>query len=268
MNKLYLGNCIEVMKSIEDESVDMVITSPPYDNLRSYNGCSWNFDVFKKVAQGLKRVLKKEGVIVWIVNDQTINGTESGTSFKHALYFKEIGLRLHDTMIWEKYCSNYPSGSHSLRYTNIFEYMFILSKGRPKNTNLIRDKPNKYAGKKLNWNNNKRYNIKGEDISIKVDTMVEIKDFGIRNNIWKIKPDHIDKSKHPAKYPENLVKDHILTWSNKGDIVLDCFAGSGTSLKVANVLERRFIGIELNEEYMNIIENRLKKYDVKYDKII
>ena len=132
MNSLYIGNSIDILKNIKEESIDMVITSPPYDNLRSYSNCKWDFEVFKEVANGLSRVLKKGGVIVWVVGDQTIKGTESGSSFIQALYFKEIGLRIHDTMIWNKQSSPFPSGSKSVRYTDSFEYMFIFSKGKPK----------------------------------------------------------------------------------------------------------------------------------------
>jgi len=266
-NMLYLGDSKEVLNKLEKESIDMVITSPPYDNLRSYNECKWNFEVFKEIANGLYKVLKKGGVIVWIVNDATIKGSETGTSFKQVLYFKEIGLNLHDTMIWEKNCSPYPSGSHSVRYTNMFEFMFILSKGRPKTINLIMDKVNKYAGDK-GWGSISKYKREAKKVSQKRAT----KKIGVRTNIWRIPVANIIKdkfcSKHSAIYPEKLVEDHINTWSDEGDIILDCFAGSGTSLKVASLLKRNFIGIELNKEYIEITKKRLDKYNIKYNAII
>jgi len=255
------GKSQEVLKHIKTESIDMVLTSPPYDNLRSYHNCTWNFDIFKEIAKELSRVIKKGGVIVWIVSDATIQGSESGSSFKQALYFKELGLRLHDTMIWNKLNSTYASGIHSVRYTNVFEYMFILSKGRPKTINLIKDKINKTAGKSLIYNTTRMRQIDGKDVRDTLYKKIKITDkFGIRFNIWDICQARGNKiaHKHPAIFPEKLAEDHIITWSNKGDIVLDCFAGSGTNLKMAKKLGRRYVGIELNKEYIDIINKRLK----------
>jgi len=255
-NIIIKGKAEEILKKIKTESIDMVMTSPPYDNLRSYNECGFTFDIFKQIAKELYRVIKKGGVIVWVVSDETIKGSESGTSFRQALYFKEIGLRLHDTMIWNKNNSHYPSGANSLRYTNVFEYMFILSKGRPKTTNLIMDKKNKTANTKR-YNNSRRCIKNNKDFIIPASRIIKIvKEFGIRFNIWNIHPS-VKKVKHPAVYPEELVNDHIITWSNEGDVVLDCFAGSGTTLLVAKKLNRKYIGIELNEEYIKIINQRL-----------
>ena len=148
MIDLRQGDCLEVMKDIPDNSVDLTITSPPYDDLRSYNGAlNWNFEIFKKIAEELFRITKDGGIIVWIVGDKTIKGSETGTSFKQALYFKEIGFNLHDTMIWEKQTFT-DTGSLKTRYGNVFEYMFILSKGKPKTFNPIIDRINKTNGRK------------------------------------------------------------------------------------------------------------------------
>lgn len=249
MNTLYLGDCIDILNKINDDSVDLILTSPPYDNLRVYGGIVWNFDIFKKIAIQLERVLKKGGVIVWIVNDATVKGSETGSSFRQVLYFKEIGLNIHDTMIWEKDSSSYPSSSKSVRYTSIFEFMFILSKGKPKTINLITDKVNKHGGK-TSWNGK-----------------INVSILGVRNNIWKVNTGYNmnkDKTKHPAIFPEKLVEDHIKSWSNEEDVVLDCFAGSGTTLKIASILNRKFIGIEINKEYIDMINKRLNKYDIKF----
>ena len=240
MINLKLGNCADVMKSLPSQIIDLTVTSPPYDNLRKYNGYSFDFE---SVAKELYRVTKDGGVVVWVVGDAAIKGSETGTSFKQALYFKEIGFNLHDTMIYEKNSSTYPANAKSLRYSQIFEYMFILSKGKPKSVNLIKDKPNKWAGFK--------------DFSGKLKNPVP--DFSPRNNIWKFTTSFNDKTKHPAVFPESLVCDHIVSWSNEGDTVLDCFLGSGTTGKVAKQLNRQFIGIEISAEYLEIAKARIFK---------
>ena len=132
MNKIIQGDCLEVMKSIPDKSIDMVLTSPPYDNLRDYKGYTFNFE---GIAQEIYRVLKDGGVCVWIVGDATIKGSETGTSFRQALYFKEIGFNLHDTMIWYK--TNPMPYIKKNCYTPCFEYMFVFSKGKPNTFNPI-----------------------------------------------------------------------------------------------------------------------------------
>jgi len=136
MYRLYQGDCLEVMKEIPDKSIDLTVTSPPYDNLRTYNGNNalWGEHVWKRVLEQLFRVTKQGGCVVWIVNDATIKGSETGTSFKQALYAKECGFNLHDTMIYEKIN---PIPYHHNRYQPCFEYMFILSRGAPSIFNPI-----------------------------------------------------------------------------------------------------------------------------------
>ena len=247
---LYLGDCIEVMKTLPDNSVDLTVTSPPYDNLRTYSDTLvWNFDVFKQVAEQLYRVTKRGGVVVWVVGDATVKGSETGTSFKQALYFKEIGFNLHDTMIWEK-TARIPTQD---RYYNNFEYMFIISKGKPKSMNFIIDHPNVSAGKKRRKDKviNKGENIKSDEYLI-------YPEFSRRTNVWRI---HIGANKetkgHPAVFPEQLANDHIISWSNVGDTVLDPFMGSATTGKMALLNSRKFIGIEKVPEYFNISEQRI-----------
>ena len=243
--KLYNGDCSEVMKDTPDESIDLTVTSPPYDNLRTYNGNieQWSFEKFKAIAKELYRITKQGGVVVWVVGDQTIKGSETGTSFKQALFFKEIGFNLHDTMIYEKNSASYPAHRKSTRYTQIFEYMFVFCKGKIKTHNLICDKKNKWAGYK--------------DFSGKIKKPVP--DFSPRNNIWKYTTSFNDKTNHPAVFPEKLAQDHILSWSNEKDVVLDPFMGSGTTGKMALLNRRNFIGIELDETYFNIAKERIEK---------
>jgi len=246
MNKIIKGDCLEVMKTFENNSIDMILTSPPYDNLRDYKGYTFNFE---GIAKEIYRVLKDGGVCVWIVGDATIKGSETGTSFKQALYFKEIGFNLHDTMIWEKHSFNHDP--RNKRYKQHFEYNFILSKGRPKTYNEIKDVPVKNAGKR--YKSSKRL-PNGE---IRDYGYITMNDFQARSNIWKIGQDTTNK--HPAPFPEKLAEDHILSWSNEGDKILDPMAGSGTTLKMAKKNNRNYIGIEISQEYIDIINKRLSQ---------
>lgn len=249
MIELHCGDCLQVMKTFDYECIDLTVTSPPYDNLRTYNG--YTFD-FEGIAQELYRVTKKGGVVVWIVGDATINGSETGTSFKQALYFKDIGFNLHDTMIWNKPNFSNPSKT---RYHQIFEYMFIFSKGKNKTFNPIKDKKNKYltcVGK------NTMRLANGDLVEIKKNVGNE---YGMRTNVWNMNTVGQEmmckRPPHPAMFPEKMAHDHIISWSNEGDTVLDCFMGSGTTGKIAKQLNRNFIGIEISEEYLNIAKERI-----------
>jgi site-specific DNA-methyltransferase (adenine-specific) len=255
--KLYNGDCVDVMRGFEDKCIDLTVTSPPYDNLRTYKDtCVWDFDVFKQVANELYRITKDGGVVVWVVGDATINGSETCTSFKQALYFKEIGFNLHDTMIYEKNSSSFPARSDSKRYTQIFEYMFVFSKGAPKAYHLIVDKKNSCAGQ-TNWGKLTYYKKNGEK-DIRDKKIKTVPTHSPRNNIWRYTTSCDDKTLHPAVFPEMLAYDHIMSWSNEGDVVLDCFLGSGTTGKMAVKAKRNFIGIEKVDEYFAIAERRIK----------
>ena len=255
INKVIQGDCLEVMKEIPDKNVDMVLTSPPYDNLRDYKGYTFNFE---GIAQEIYRVLKDGGVCVWIVGDATIKGSETGTSFKQALYFKEIGFNLHDTMIWEKNTSAFPARKDWNRYTQIFEYMFVLSKWKPRVANLICDKQNKRAWYTSRWTISKR------DWDELVDSwkQIQVANFSPRNNIWKIQSSKWSCSKdkfvwHPAWFPTELVEWHMLTRTNEWDVVLDPFAWSWTTWIVATKLNRKYILIEKEKKYYDIICSQL-----------
>jgi len=248
-NKIICGDCLEVMKDMPDKSIDMVLTSPPYDNLRDYKG--YRFD-FESIAKELFRITKQGGVVVWVVADETKAFCESLSSFKQAIFFVEsCGFNLLDTMIYHK--SNYAPAYPTLRrYANTFEYMFVFSKGKPKTFNPIQqDKVLK------NYKNKRSYfrQKDGSQILKIIDCDRETKD---AENVWTICP---TKSKgagnHPAVFPEQLVIDHILSWSNQGDIILDPMAGSGTTLKMAKKNNRNYIGIEISPEYVEIIKKRL-----------
>ena len=258
INKIYNENCLDTMARMPDCFVDLTVTSPPYDNLRNYNGYSFDFEA---VAKELFRVTKQGGVVVWVVGDATIKGSETGTSFKQALYFKEIGFNLHDTMIWLKDSPAYPASKKSNRYSQVFEYMFIFSKGKPKTTNLIQDRKNKWGGQtSFGATSSRKTN---GDLSIQGKH--NIQEFGYRFNVWiqgcgwmKSYTDKFLKG-HPAMFPEKLAEDHILSWSNEGDIILDPMAGSGTTLKMAILNKRNWIGSEISQEYCKIAEERIRK---------
>ncbi|MDD5146041.1 MAG: site-specific DNA-methyltransferase [Candidatus Pacebacteria bacterium] len=254
-NKIIQGDCVDVMKSFKDESIDLAITSPPYDNLRNYNGYSFDFE---GIAKGLFRVIKKGGVLVWVVGDATINGSETGTSFKQALYFKDIGFNLHDTMIFLK--RNPIPQIYRKRYNNGFEYMFILSKGEVKTHNPIMVDC-LHAGLKLNGTTYKNYSKNNQERNKMASP---VKGQKIKGNIWeyvvgKSKEDQEAKA-HPAPFPCRLAEDHILSWSNEGDLVLDPMCGSGTVCKIARSLGRDYVGIDISGEYCKIASERLNRH--------
>lgn len=249
--ELLLGDCLDVLKSVESLSVDLTITSPPYDSLRSYEGLP--FENFQSVAKELFRVTKPGGVVVWVVGDATVKGSESGTSFRQALYFKKLRFNLHDTMI---YHAEKPPLTHN-RYEQKFEYMFVLSKGRPKTFNGIREQ-SKYAGQ-IN-----RMTFRHDGMTLEpAHKKGPVSETKLRGNVWtfKVGKHHSTKDdfafEHPAIFPESLASDHIKSWSNVGDTVLDPFMGSGTTGKEALKLCRRFIGIELDADYFNIAKRRI-----------
>lgn len=243
INKIHVENCLDTMKRMADESVDLVVTSPPYDDLRTYNGYSFDFE---SIAAELFRVTKWGGVVVWVVGDAVQKGTESGTSFKQALHFMSLGFNLHDTMIYEKNSPAYPARASGNRYTQIFEYMFVFSKGKPKSAKMICDKPNKWAGFR--------------DFSGKLKNPVP--EFSPRNNIWRYVTS-FNGVKHPAPFPEQLAIDHVLTWSVEGDVIYDPFMGSGTTAKAAVLTGRAYIGSEISQEYADIAEQRLTQIVVE-----
>lgn len=243
INNLYLGNCLDLLKELPDNFIDLTVTSPPYDNLRKYNTYEFNF---KEIAKELFRVTKSGGVIVWVVGDATIKGSETGTSFMQALYFKEIGFNLHDTMIYEKIN---PIPQNHNRYEQCFEYMFILSKGKPKTFNPLRE-PTKNAGKTFDWGNRKTIMDENQCRRDRGSEKIEVKETKIKRNIFSYSIGG-GKSGHPAVFPDKLAEDQILSWSNENDLILDPFMGSGTTAKMALLNNRNYIGFEISEEYYN-----------------
>ena len=250
INKVYNENCLDTMAKMPDNYIDLTVTSPPYDNLRTYNGYSFDFE---NVAKELYRVTKNGGVVVWVVNDSTKNGSESLTSFRQALYFKEIGFNLHDTMIYYK---NNPMPQTGNRYHQHFEYMFAFSKGSPKTFNPITE-PTKYQGL-ANMKN------RGKNGSLDYEKIERTKEKKVGNVFFYSVGGGISTKdkiayKHPAIFPEQLANDHIISWSNEGDLVYDCFGGSGTTAKMSIVNNRNWIASEISSDYCKIIEDRIKQ---------
>lgn len=256
--QLHTGDCVDIMQThLAKETIDLTITSPPYDNMRAYQG--YTFD-FEGIAQELLRVTKQGGIVVWVVADQTVDGDETGTSFQQALYFKEIGFKLFDTMIYMKQ----PRGAIGSRkaYWNVFEYMFVLSKGHPKTICLLKDRKNKEARSKNTGT--KRY----KDGTLKSHKRGGYGIYGRRTNVWQytVGSGLSTKDKlahqHPAIFPEQLALDHILSWSKTGDLILDPMCGSGTVGKMAIQNGRNFIGIDISSEYIEITKERLKEFQM------
>jgi site-specific DNA-methyltransferase (adenine-specific) len=262
-NKVIHKDCKLGLKELDANTVDLTVTSPPYDDIRDYKGFTFTDSDFKVIAAELYRVTKPGGLVVWIVGDATKNGSESGTSFRQALGFIEAGFKLHDTMIYEKNTSSFPAKRDGKRYTQIFEYMFVLSKAAPKTGHLICDKPNKWVGH-TNWGKNTQ---RGADGELKeTDDIKPVPEFSPRNNIWRytvgkgFNSSDKESHQHPAIFPEKLAEDHILSWSNEGDLVLDPFCGSGTTLKMAKKNKRKYLGFDISAEYCKLAETIVAKY--------
>ena len=261
-NTIINGDNADVMKQMPDCSIDLVVTSPPYDDLREYGGHSWDFQI---VAKELNRILKPGGIIVWVVGDKTENGSETGTSMRQALFFLDnCKLNLHDTMIYQKAGCPFPE---TTRYYPVWEYMFVFSKGKPKAINLIADHKNNWYGQKTARLHSERQKngLVIENSSYRIAPNREIKEYGIRDNVWKYSIGRGNTTtdnyafEHPAMFPYKLAVDHIISWSNPGDIVLDPFAGSGTVLKAAKELNRDYVGIEINPKYFEICKIRVSQ---------
>lgn len=254
---LMLGDCLENMDSIEDSSVDLTVTSPPYDNLRTYNGNndSWNEGYWKEVISKIYQKTCEGGVVVWVVGDATVKGSETGTSFKQALWAKECGFNLHDTMIYQKTTFSMPSSN---RYHQVFEYMFVWTKGKPRVFNGIKDRKNIYAGQST-YGRNTMTQADGRRVEVAKN---EISEMGLRYNCWVMsntgQTGESKKYNHPAMFPLKLAEDHVKSWSKTGDSVFDPFLGSGTTGVACKNLNRNFVGIELDETYFNIAKERIE----------
>ncbi|HBR58465.1 MAG TPA: site-specific DNA-methyltransferase [Blastocatellia bacterium] len=256
LEHIYREDCIETLAAMPDNFLDMTITSPPYDDLRDYNG--YHFPV-EEISGRLYEKTKPGGVVIWVVGDRTLNGDETLSSFTHAFAFKKAGFRVHDTMLYVK---NNPIPSDcGRRYRQAFEYMFCFSKGQPKTFNPITE-PTKSAGQKITAfriTTAGRGNVPDEDIGREIKSERKVSNIFTYNVGTSSSRDKI-AFEHPAIFPEKLVEDQIRTWTNEGDLVYDCFMGSGTTAKVALQMKRRWLGSEISGEYVQIAEERLARY--------
>lgn len=250
---LLVGDSACEMSLMDSDLFDLVVTSPPYDGLRTYGGLVWDFE---STAKEMFRIIKPGGVCCWVVSDAVIDGSESLTSFRQAIYFKDVcGFKVSDTLIWKKV---HVAAPNSRQYHQMHEYVFVLSKGIPKTFNPIKDRPNKYAGKSPFGHNSKR-NPDGE---MKVTSERKpIADFGKRSNVWegnsRAQENPCAKLQHPAMMPKWLARDLILSWSNVGDLILDPFLGSGTVAMEGLKVGRKVVGIERNGDYVPVINSFL-----------
>lgn len=251
INKIICGDCLDVMQGIPDKAVDLVLTSPPYGNLRDYNGYKF---FFNEIAKEIHRIIKDGGVCVWVVADQVIQNSETGNSFKQALYFMDIGFLLHDTMIYQKNSYPFPPTN---RYYQQFEYMFVLSKGKPSTTNIQRQEN---MWKQKDKHSSTTRNKNGKTSHLKYKTGLETRKM---DNVWKFDTGYMRGTKdkiafeHPATFPDALAERHILSWSDEWDLVLDPMNGSGTTTKMAELNRRKFIGIDISKQYCEIAQRRL-----------
>lgn len=253
LDRITCGDNCDLLGQLPRECIDLVVTSPPYDDRRTYGGHScWDF---YGVSWQLKRVLKPGGVIVWVVADATKDGSETGTSMEQALHFKRLGLSLHDTMIWQK---ETPIPMNHNRYQQMWEYMFVFCNGKPKAFNGKREACRNFGRR---FSCSKQRGVGGEIKEF--STQNPVKETKLIGNVWGVQTGYMKATKdliayeHPAIFPDSIAVDHIATWSNPGDVVLDPFTGSGTTCKAAKHLGRRFIGFEINPDYCRIAEARL-----------
>lgn len=249
VNNIHNMDAAELLRLIPAGYVDLIVTSPPYDNLRTYNGYSWDFE---RIARESYRVLKPGGVLVWVVGDTTRVGCESLTSMRQALYFVDrISFSMNDTMIYHRQ-GRFPE---TFRYWQDFEYMFVLVKGKPRVFNALKERA-RYGGKKVSTERQQDGSLK------RPKTIRQTGDTKSLSNIWYISRGMMDQDddlryEHPAAFPELIAERHILTWSNPGDIVLDFFGGSGTTAKMARKNNRQWITGDISREYCDLMEKRL-----------
>lgn len=254
LNQIYCRECSEGMSALPDNCIDLTVTSPPYDSLREYRGYTFDFEA---IAAQLWRVTKEGGVVVWVVADETKDGSESGTSFRQALGFMAGGFNLHDTMIYEVMGTGAKGSNYA--YWQAFEYMFVFSKGTPKTVNRIADIKNTNFGKRQKGSNGGRDGKNGNS----TDRIRNSPEFSVRPNIWRFSSSSSERTDHDAPFPEALARDHILSWSNPGDIVLDPMTGSGTTCKLAHLLGRHYLGFEISAEYCELARRRVANVEAQ-----
>ena len=260
--ELVNGDCAAVLPGLPP--ADLILTSPPYDGMREYGGYSDAFD-FDAVAAACVANLAPGGLLVWVVADQIVDGGDSGTSFRQALSFMGLGLTLHQPMIYQRWSL---SGMRKKAYYKDFEYMFVFSKGKLKTANILEDKRNlATGGRKASKMSGLGRSGDNQNSYLGLTGGI-VPEYGRRGSVWyynagkyagnlKGDLDYQTLAEHPAIFPQRLARNHILSWTNPGDLVIDPMVGSGTTLRAAADFGRRAVGIEINPEYCDLIRQRL-----------
>ena len=254
LNRVYTGECVKRMKYIPNNSVDLIVTSPPYDELRDYKGNS-SFDLHQ-VGIEVFRVLKEGGIAAMVIQDQTKNFGKSLTSFRTIIdWCDEIGFKLFETVIYRK------NGSEGAWWTKRFrvdhEYMPIFLKGeRPQffNKEPLKIK-SKHGGKVMKGSGSRKTNGETQETVTRA-----INSMKCRGTIWNYLmagDKNPLKRKHPAVFPDKIPFDFIQCFCPENGIVLDPFTGSGSTLVMAQKLGRYFIGFDIEESYCDVANQRL-----------
>ena len=256
-NSIVLGDCVEGMRSLPPDLVPCTVASPPYGALRHYHG-NHQFD-FEAAAAELWRITRPGGVVCWVVREEVVDGSESGEASEQRLFFRDLGFRLHQTIVMERYGSRARSPG---RYGESLEYAFILAKGKPATVRLLRDRRNKTAGKLVTATH--RY----PDGSYRVQRY-EVDEWGYRKAVWyfaqgmHVATDPVARL-HQAPMPEAMAEDLILSYSREGDLIFDPFAGVATTAKMALLNHRNYFGYEINAIYHARGEERLRAARMEY----
>lgn len=258
LNQVLHCDCVLGMRALPDACIPLTVTSPPYDKLRMYDGHALPFELFQLVACELYRVTMPRGVIVWVVQDGTDkNGSETGTSFRQREFFKNLGMSAHATMIMKVNACRFPNNR---RYCQQFHYAFVLSKGKPRVINVLRDSANQHPGDVV------KHSHRSKDGKLVTCLMPHkrLAAYGYRGNVWDYKVGNGQTTKdrfafnQTALMPELMAEDHILSWSNPGDLVFDPMCGAATTCKMALLNHRKFLGMEIHQTYWEIACKRME----------
>jgi site-specific DNA-methyltransferase (adenine-specific) len=263
LNKIICGDAVEELKKIPNNSIDILVTSPPYDGIRKYNG--FNYDLHA-TGKEIYRVLKDGGVAIMVIQDQTKNFGKTLTSFRTIVdWVDNIGFKLFETVIYRKYGAEGAWWNKRFRVDH--EYMPIFLKGeRPQYFNKDPLKiPSKHGGKTMTGGGTRLTN------GIRIPTRaITINPMKCRGTIWEYMTAGDGtrlKHKHPATFPDKLPYDFIQCFCPPNGVVLDPFIGSGTTALAAIELDRNYIGIDISKEYCDLARRRIKEEGAKNKKL-